>query len=179
MEKLDWQRTVQAALNSVYSLGEVVNAFTPEQYAQAPVQFLSSGVGGHVRHCLNHVDALLNGLTSGTVDYETRARGTGVESCKHKALAALQRTAQKGFEFLQHESAERVLQVVQFLDTQGTRVLVTSTLARELSFVASHTVHHQAMIFVVSKLLQVHLPQNCGLAPSTAVFLKAGHKCAL
>ena len=36
-------------------------------------------IGGHVRHCLDHVAALLDGLDGGVVDYEARERGTAAE----------------------------------------------------------------------------------------------------
>ena len=42
-----------------------------------------------------------------------------------------------------------------------------STLGRELAFVDSHTIHHQALIAVLLELADVPVPDDLGLAPST------------
>jgi len=42
-----------------------------------------------------------------------------------------------------------------------------STLGRELAFVNSHTIHHQALIAVLLELSGVQVPDHLGLAPST------------
>lgn len=44
------------------------------------------GVGGHVRHCLDHVGALVNAIRTGIVEYDRRHRGTDVETCRAAAI---------------------------------------------------------------------------------------------
>jgi uncharacterized damage-inducible protein DinB len=46
-------------------------------------------------------------------------------------------------------------------------VAVRSTLARELLFVISHTIHHQALIAVLLSAAGRTVPEAFGLAPST------------
>src|SRR5437667_2882419 len=72
-------------------LAEVVRAMTDEQYRTKPVGVVSSHVGGHVRHCLDHVEALLAGVEQGEVDYDRRQRGTDVETRRVAALDAIGR----------------------------------------------------------------------------------------
>lgn len=70
-------------------LADVVRAMTDEQYRTRPVGVVSSNVGGHVRHCLDHVDALLAGVKRAAVDYDHRQRGTEVETSREAALDAI------------------------------------------------------------------------------------------
>ena len=42
-----------------------------------------------------------------------------------------------------------------------------STLRRELAFVISHTVHHQALIAMLLAVAGLQVPESFGLAPST------------
>ena len=41
-------------------LADVIGRLTESQYAQKPVGVVESSVGGHVRHCLDHVRALID-----------------------------------------------------------------------------------------------------------------------
>jgi len=51
-------------------------------------------------------------------------------------------------------------------------VEVETTVGRELAFVLSHTVHHNALIAVMAKTLGVPVPERFGYAPSTIVHLE-------
>src|SRR5436190_769604 len=75
----------------LHQLADVIAALTDEQYCANPVGVVASSVGGHIRHCLDHVDALLAGLELQTVNYDERQRGTEIETSRHAALAAIDR----------------------------------------------------------------------------------------
>src|SRR5262249_14383254 len=70
-------------------LAELIDRLGDEQYRTGPAGLVSGSVGGHVRHCPDHVGSLLRGLDTGLVDYDGRRRGTDVETCREAALAAL------------------------------------------------------------------------------------------
>ena len=57
--------------------------------------------------------------------------------------------------------------VASMLTTAGDSVTGWSTLGRELAFVNSHTVHHEAMIAVLLSLAARDVPDRLGLAPTT------------
>src|SRR6516225_11939610 len=67
-------------------LADVIRALSDVQYRRKPVGYASSNVGGHVRHCLDHVEALLAGLEEGELSYDHRQRGTEVETNREAAL---------------------------------------------------------------------------------------------
>jgi uncharacterized damage-inducible protein DinB len=53
------------------------------------------------------------------------------------------------------------------VDGTGRRVAAQSTVARELVFVLSHTIHHQAIIALLLASAGQSTPERFGLAPST------------
>jgi uncharacterized damage-inducible protein DinB len=65
------------------------------------------------------------------------------------------------------EELDAPVAVVSMLTRGKTAVSAWSTLRRELAFVVSHTVHHQALIAVLLSLVGVPVPDAFGLAPST------------
>lgn len=152
-------------------LADVVRALTDEQYRTRPVGVVSSNVGGHVRHCLDHVDALLAGVERGEVDYDRRQRGTEVETSREAALDAVGRQERQlhacpaGFEY-------RPLRLSAMVSSSLPPVKVETTVGRELAFVLSHTVHHNALIAVMAKTLGVSVPDRFGYAPSTIAHLE-------
>ena len=74
-------------------LAAVVAQLDDSHYRVARAREVSGSVGGHVRHCLDHVAALVSGLENGHVDYDVRVRGTAIESRREAALAEIARLA--------------------------------------------------------------------------------------
>src|SRR4051812_42637413 len=70
-------------------LADVVAHLRTDQYRQNPVGVVTSSVGGHVRHCLDHVRALIDSLESGELDYDNRRRGTDIETSTAAACDAI------------------------------------------------------------------------------------------
>src|SRR4051794_30311839 len=81
------RRATQPLVALLRQLGSVVASLEDAQYTQRPVGVVDSSVGGHVRHCLDHVRTLISGIESGTIDYDQRRRGTPVETSRCCALA--------------------------------------------------------------------------------------------
>ena len=129
-------------------------------------------VGPHLRHVIEHHEALLFGSRPGEVDYDSRARDRALEASPalaRRRLLALQARLQA----CAHQ-ADPPLQVRGLCGLHGeTPFTVGSTLNRELAFVASHAVHHYA-------LLQAHCRQHglvtaevFGVAPATVAHARA------
>ena len=57
--------------------------------------------------------------------------------------------------------------------THGNSPVTRSTLARELVYCIAHAIHHYALISVMARLMEVKLPENFGVAPSTVAHQKA------
>jgi uncharacterized damage-inducible protein DinB len=168
-------RTKPAAIHPLITvlrqLADVLNAMTDEQYRRKPVGVVSSNVGGHVRHCLDHVDSLLAGIEREELSYDDRERGTDVETSRQAALDAIQRQERDLLAF-PSRSEHRPLRLKVLVSSALPPVEVESTVGRELSFVLSHTVHHNALIAVMAKTLGVPVPDRFGYAPSTLAYLE-------
>jgi uncharacterized damage-inducible protein DinB len=162
-----------AALRQVHDL---LDGMTDEQYGRRPGGALASSIGGHVRHNLDHVAGLLTGLPGGAVDYDRRERGTVIETDRLAAMATTRR--------LQHDLA-RVdwdglpgavrLTVLPFPDRPPVELLTTPD--RELAFVLSHTIHHNALIAVIAAAVGAAVPPGFGYAPATVAYQR-GRPCA-
>ena len=161
------------ALDSVLQqLQAVVRCLRDEQYAQRPVGAVDSSIGGHVRHCLDHVAALLAGVETGTLDYDRRERGTAIEADRAAALDAL-RILRVRLDELGNDVVDRPITLSSMMTCDGAPIRVGTTAGREMAYVLSHTIHHNALIGVMVKILGGWLPDRFGYAPSTTAHLKA------
>ena len=148
-------------------LAGVVGQLTAAQYnAPAGESFFRGTIGGHVRHCLDHARALLDTIDSGVIDYDARDRGTRIELDPGAARDEIHR-----LRTLAESAAQKSPDLTVFVRVLPTRdgapVQIRSTLGRELGFVLSHTIHHNAMIRGMAMAMGIGLPQSFGYAPST------------
>jgi uncharacterized damage-inducible protein DinB len=151
--------------NLLQQLAAVVGTLDDSQYRAERARGVSGSVGGHVRHCLDHVAALVSGSATGQVDYDARLRGTAVESWREAALQEIARL-RCGLATLHPSSLDAHLDVMLTDTPDGTSV-ARSTMLRELAFVASHTVHHFAIVSLLLREMGIGVPARFGYAPST------------
>lgn len=144
---------------------ELLRSIDDTAYRQSVEAVFGGNLGGHFRHTLDHYVSFFDGLPSGRIDYEARMRDARVES---ERLAAI-------------ELSERVCEDLgQLVATDGSRALLireegsksgarwaSSSVARELEFLLSHSVHHQALASVMCRLLGLEVDEAFGVAPST------------
>jgi hypothetical protein len=147
-------------------LAAIVIGLDAIAYSERPMPGISGSIGEHVRHCLDHIAALILTPASATLSYDRRERGTNVERDPAEALrlilrlkAAADRTAARPLD-------EPVL-VESLIAESGETVSGWSSFGRELAFVASHTVHHQALIALLLGIQGLAVPDRFGYAPST------------
>jgi uncharacterized damage-inducible protein DinB len=148
----------------------LLEGMTDDQYRTWPEGFTSS-IGGHVRHCLDHVDALLTALEGGRINYDSRRRGTDVETCRCAALDALTRQ-QRQLLAVPGNAGEQPLGLTMLLSPSLPAFEFGTTAGRELAFVLSHTIHHNALIGVMARQLGLSVPDRFGYAPSTIAHLE-------
>ena len=150
-------------------LGDLVQNLSVEQYTASPESTRCGAIGGHVRHTVDHLAAWLEGIDRGLVNYDARERGTGVETDPAQALHAIKHHAGRLAE-ISDAALLRPVEVLTSMTSCGALVSLPSTHARELAFVFSHTIHHNAIIGTIARALGVALPQNFGMAPSTIAY---------
>lgn len=160
-----------------------------------------SGVGAHLRHCLDFYRCLLAGLDGegegdgggdrpgggdspgagelGRVDYDVRERVAEVETELATAAAVLDelRAALAG---LRGKALERPL-LVRVDDAVGRGAdggWQRSTFGRELQFLISHTIHHYAIIAMLLRGRGFEPGDELGVAPSTLAHRRRSAACA-
>ncbi|MGB5325117.1 MAG: DinB family protein [Pseudomonadales bacterium] len=156
-------------------LDGVLLALDDVLYTNNESALFDSPVGLHVRHALDHYACFLHGLTTGLIDYDARARDAQVEASSESAQQRLHNLRNAIQEL---DLADRDLLVRQASGTSG-QIPLRSSVARELVFLHSHTVHHQASIAALLRLLGVSelAPDDFGFAPATLQY-KGAERCA-
>ena len=156
----------------------LVERLRDEDYTRGGQAAYTSGIGSHLRHCLDHYANFLAGLPAGRVDYDARAREPRIEQDRVHALGVM-RGIVAGLKALSVQDGERALQVKMDCgdQTDPASWWTGSTLRRELQFLISHTVHHYALIAMILRLHQVDPGPGFGVAPSTLRY-QAGQACA-
>ncbi len=131
-----------------------------------------SGVGKHLRHILDFYSAFLAGIHH-PIDYDARQRDLRVETDRREAAGRISAIIDAILEMVPDASAldRRVWVSGDTGGQEGNDVPVASTVHRELVFLASHTVHHFAMMAMILKLQNHSPPADFGVAPSTLTHL--------
>ncbi|MEN7341473.1 MAG: DinB family protein [Pseudomonadota bacterium] len=159
-----------ACLNQLHA---VVSQIREEDYRRA-VPPCDSGIGAHVRHILDHYDAFFAGLNSGEINYDKRERDTETQYSTKKALQRIESTREQ-LAALSHEGLLAPIMVVMDCGSRASTCLsVPSTGLREMQFLVSHTVHHDALIAAAAKALGLRLHEGFGVAPSTLRYADCG-----
>ena len=151
----------------------LVERLDDELYADTGGLHVRGGVGPHLRHCLDFYQSFIKGVRVGRVDYNRRERDALVERDRACAAARI----------------ELVIEQLRALsDLPGDAPLLVgpedaggwcaSTLARELQFLQSHTVHHFALVALLLRLRGFEPGEEFGVAPSTLAHWRREALCA-
>ena len=130
----------------------------------------SGSVGGHFRHDLNFVDAVLAGVASGVIDYNKRVRDRLIETDRMYAS----RKFAEAIEKLQRLDVDVLLKEVLIVSELDAVIMHRSSISREIEFVHSHTVHHHALIAEKLSSQGIETGRYFGVAPSTLEYWQAG-----
>ncbi len=157
-------RAAQANIQLLAQGADLLQRLGPDRYAVPVKTCFNSSAGGHFRHVIEHGQAVVVGLKTGVIDYEGRARDRLIETQVDHASEVLGRLQRELAELTDGAVEDRGLAVRS--ETVPGQEMAT-TLARELEFLISHTVHHYALITVIVGEQGVEAPRGFGMAPST------------
>ena len=146
----------------------LVARLKPAQFASPHAHCYGGSIGGHVRHCLEHFDGFRRGLEAGAIDYDARRRGTPDESNPELAAQRLDDLiGWFGSEADRFGTGDRVRVKIDCGADSDDPSWEWSTVGRELQFLASHTVHHFAIIGIMCEAQSIPTDPDFGVAPST------------
>ncbi len=120
-------------------------------------------VGEHFRHNLEFGTRLLEGIKTGKIDYVNRARDSRVELERVYAIERFELLIEAIEELGRHD-LNRMVEVRSEVEQSA---WLGSSIARELEFLHSHTVHHYALIASKLESLGIETEKVFGVAPST------------
>nr|WP_245621469.1 DinB family protein [Enterovibrio calviensis] len=165
---------VSGAMDVAAQSLELLHQLSDAQYNHVAAPYLQSSIGQHMRHILDVFHAATGCPTSDFIDYDVRRRAHPVE--KDKAIAISEWTLL--CHWLDGLSEDNLLSRVNVSGevslTHHVASVTRSTLGRELSFVASHAVHHFALIRVSLCAQGISTADTFGMAPATATFYRGG-----
>lgn len=133
------------------------------------------GIGRHVRHIVDHFNALKNREQTAEVsliDYNQRSRDSEIERDFELGQSVLQSLAQwlAAFDPATLNQAVQVRAEISCSHTENGEF--QSTLAREILYLINHTIHHAAYTKLLLSREGLPLPAHIGIAPCTASFLR-------
>ena len=163
---------INSQINILVQAKTYLKGVTSEQYCEVVRPLFMSSAGAHMRHILDHYLSIMNGVDNDLVDYDKRSRGGEIETDPVMALDVISKIES----FLLSLSATQLSRTIKL----STEVcverklveIVDTTVARELVFAGSHAIHHFAMIEQISKAQKLPTPEQFGIAPATATFMR-------
>ncbi|HET7526956.1 MAG TPA: hypothetical protein VFK10_13530 [Burkholderiaceae bacterium] len=130
-------------------------------------------IGAHLRHVIEHYEALLLPEEPGVVDYDSRPRDRELQRNPYVALRRLHLLVRRLDDWA-GASLDAPVQVRGLGGLAGDfGFAVISSLARELVFAASHAIHHYALLKPHCIQLGIPISAEFGRAPSTVAYQSA------
>lgn len=134
--------------------------------------YVEEGAGRHIRHILDHLLALREGMESGILDYNRRNRESIIE---RDPQAATQQLQELRAWLEQQGKFEGSIEIISEADVGSTvNIEMPSTVQREVLYIINHTIHHAAHIKLMGKHMGIEFPEHIGLAPATATYFRRG-----
>lgn len=115
-------------------------------------------IGKHWRHILNFFQSFVTGYNSGYIDYCNRNRCEFIEQ-------ELSEGIKEGEKALLQLNNQDLLN--KELEVRGDYALTSSSSARELEFLISHTTHHYSVMRVILHQQGLNFSSDLGYAGST------------
>lgn len=145
----------------------VLESLSDELYVRSCKPAFQSLIGAHFRHLLEHYQCFLHSVKNGDqlICYDSRQRDVNIELHRVHAVRVSVALVEQlnSFEIMAEDCCYTVRD-------QQTLAPIATTIARELLFLQSHTVHHHAIIAAMCRILGHDVAENFGVAIATQAF---------
>lgn len=158
----------QSNLKEIKQLLEQINK---NSYTQ-PLTYLSgSSIGQHVRHILEFYQCLIASQKTGVVNYDARLRNLQIEIDVNYSIENIHQII---MELNQIDLHQNLSLEGNFTHQENTQTSISTSYQRELAYCLEHSIHHQALIKVGLKEMEIDhiINQNFGVAPATIRYQK-------
>lgn len=165
---------IEHCRTNLMEIKSLLKQIEKQQYS-SPLTLLSgSSIGQHVRHILEFYLCLLSAKETGTVNYDLRKRNLTLETDSEFAQNQIDFILQS---IEKNEIPTNLTLEANYTNTEGLPDSISTTYQRELSYCLEHSIHHQALIKVGLKELDIEniINTNFGVAPAT---IRHKNQCA-
>ncbi|MDP3467999.1 MAG: hypothetical protein Q8S11_06670 [Daejeonella sp.] len=138
-----------------------------EEKYQYKSQLLSdTTIGQHVRHILEFYLCIINGVSRGLVNYDSRERNIELEHNPVLAISCIDKICDD----IECLSTYQEINLVGNFSTEGeTLKTIRTSIDRELAYCLEHSIHHQALIKIglIEQKMDHLINEGFGVAPAT------------
>jgi hypothetical protein len=152
-------------------LEQTLRNIRAEEYSKPLNQLLGASIGGHVRHSLEYYQCLIEALSTGKLDYDSRPRNQAIEQDPNTAIAAMYEVCDS-LRVIDFET--KLLSTTNLSSKLGPDDMVVhlpTSVGRELLYGYEHMLHHLALIRIGIVIGEIptgsELSPELGVAPST------------
>jgi len=128
----------------------------------------SSSLGAHVRHVLDRSNCVVEGFSSGTINYDNRRRDVELENNPALCVKEFDRILAEIEDF----SAGSAVEVCETLNCEGLKANIKSTYERELLDIILHCTHHMATMKFILEKSGIEVDKDFGKNASTVIYEK-------
>lgn len=167
MPSSEIEALIDENVRTLSQLSHFVRKLSPEQYRKAFGALRRHSIGKHVRHIVDHYDALLEAIAEsapGQLDYERRKRDAVLEDWPQLAVQRIDEIDRR-LQRLKQPPERGALRLAYRTDNEV--LALGSSAGREVAFLTSHTIHHMAIIGLLAESLGLALHDSFGVHPST------------
>lgn len=146
---------------------ELLDGLSVSEFQKEQPPHFPSSVGAHIRHIIDHFQALMLGLETGHINYNVRHRHNKVEQFPEIAVTSL-KEIMTWLDNIDDSDLDATLHITSEVDVSRTHsTTCRSSLERELVFASSHAIHHYALIRIMCSMQNKDIPAFFGYAPAT------------
>jgi len=152
--------------DNLQQIKTLIASFEEEHYQYKSQLLSDTSIGQHVRHVLEFYLCVINGVSRGWVDYDSRDRDVELERNPVFAISYIDRICND----IECLSTDQEINLVGNFssETETFKSIITST-DRELAYCLEHSIHHQALIKIglIEQKMDHLINEGFGVAPAT------------
>jgi uncharacterized damage-inducible protein DinB len=152
--------------HNLLEIKSLLSSLKTEDYTKSLSLLSDSTIGQHVRHILEFYICLIASKNTGIVNYDNRKRNLEIETSVQFAQDQIDFIIEN-FR-LENNNIQFTLEGNYSAETTEI-IAIPTTYQRELAYCLEHSIHHQALIKVGLKELELEsvINENFGVAPAT------------
>ncbi len=137
-----------------------------KQYQYKSQLLSDTTIGQHVRHILEFYLCIINGVSQGLVNYDSRDRNPELEQNPVSAISCIDKICND----IQCLNTDQEIQLVgNFSSEKETLKTIRTSIDRELAYCLEHSIHHQALIKIglIEQKMDHLINEGFGVATAT------------